>query len=70
MLSIAEAKFLGNSATAIMSLQKVTPQATVILPRYRSMYRVSQKNVDLCCKWYNSFIYQGIFPKFCMVEAK
>ena len=42
MLSTAEAKFLGNSATAIMSLQKVTPQATVILPRYRSMYVVVQ----------------------------
>ena len=30
MQSTAEAKFLGNSATAVMTLQKVNPQATVI----------------------------------------
>ena len=30
MLSTAEAKLLGNSATAVMALQKLIPQATVI----------------------------------------
>ena len=25
---------------------------------------VSKKNVDLFLNWYNSFIFQGIFPKF------
>ena len=30
MLSTAEAKFLSNSATAVMNLQKLIPHATVI----------------------------------------
>ena len=38
--------------------------------RYLHNYRVSQKNVDLFWNWYNSFIHQGIFPKFCMAVAK
>ena len=40
------------------------------IEEFHRKYRVSQKNVDLFCNWCNSFIYQGIFPKFCMVEAK
>ena len=45
---------------------------TVSLPLDESvcLYRVSQKNVDLFLNWYNSFIRQGIVPKFCMVVAK
>ena len=36
ILSTAEAKFLNNSATAVMSLQKLKHQATVI--QFLSMY--------------------------------
>ena len=32
MHSTAEAKFLDNSASAVMALQKLAPQATVIPP--------------------------------------
>ena len=42
MLSPAEAKFLGNSTTAVLALQKLIPQVTVIQPPYRCMFVVVQ----------------------------
>ena len=37
---------------------------------FKIQYRVSQKNMDIFGNWYNSLIYKGISPKFCMVVAK
>ena len=41
MLSTAEAKVLDNSATVVMALHKLIPQATVIQPQ-RCMFVVAQ----------------------------
>ena len=46
----------------------IHPFYVVIL--YKSVYTGCLKKCGPFLNWYNSFIYQEIFPKFCMVVAK